>query len=90
MLRKLDQEIRIANAELDYRRERARVYNKYFGRTSALFVTRQNAQLNVLKSEEQLKTLRKEKLLALRHRNDQVRYRKLLLDENAVQIRINE
>ncbi len=89
-LRKLDHDIRIAQAELDNRRDRARHYNKYFGRTSALLLTRQNAEVEVLKSEEQLKLLRQEKLLALRHRNDQVRYRKLLLAENAVRLRLEE
>ncbi len=89
-LRKLDQDIRIAQAELENGRERARVYNKHFGRTSALFVTRQNAQLDVLKSEQQLKLLRQEKLLALRYRSDQVRYRKLLLAENAARLQLEE
>lgn len=89
-LRDLTRHIRIAEAELDVQRERVRVYDKYFGRTSALFVTRQEARLDVLRTEERLKLLRQEKLLALRYRNDQVRYRQLLTAENAALVRVSE
>lgn len=89
-LRDLTRNIRIAEAELDVQRERVRVYDKYFGHTSALFVTRQEARLDVLRTEERLKLLRQEKLLALRYRNDQVRYRQLLTDENAALVRLAE
>ena len=88
-LRKLTKDIRIAEAELGVQRERLRVYDKYFGNTSALFVTRQNARLDILKSEEQLKLLRREKLLSLRYRNDQVRYRELLLGESAIRLNVD-
>ncbi|MBC8350745.1 MAG: hypothetical protein H8E66_02080 [Planctomycetes bacterium] len=89
-LSKLTHDIRITEGALAAQRERARVYDKYFGRTSALLLTRQNARLNVLRSEEQLKLLRQEKLLALRHRNDQIRYRKLLIGESVVRLTVND
>ena len=89
-LRQLTRDIRVAEAELDLQRERMRVYDKYFGYTDAGLVTLQNAKLDVLKSEEQLKVLRQAKLLALRHRNDQVRYRKLLLAEGTARLQLAE
>lgn len=89
-LRQLTRDIRVAEAELDLQRERMRVYDKYFGYTDALLVTRQNAKLDILRSEEQLKLLRQAKLLALRHRNDQVRYRELLLAEGAARLLLAE
>jgi len=87
-LRQLTRDIRVAETELDLQRERMRVYDKYFGYTGALLVTRQNAKLDVVRSEEQLKLLHQAKLLALRHRNDQIRYRKLLLAENAALVQL--
>ena len=82
-LRTLTRDIRVAEVELAQQRERLRVYDNYFGYTDAGLLTLQNAKLDVVKSEEQLKLLHQAKLLALRHRNDQIRYRKLLLDRNA-------
>jgi hypothetical protein len=87
-LRLLTRDIRVADAELDLQRERMRVYDKYFGYTDALLVTRQETKLDVVRLEEQLKLLRQAKLLALRHRNDQVRYRELLLAEGAARLQL--
>ena len=87
-IRRLTLDIRVAEAELDAQRERKRVYDKCFGYTGALLVTRQEATLDVVKLEEQLKLLRHAKLLALRHRNDQVRYRELLLTEGAARLQL--
>jgi len=89
-LRKLTHDIRIADAELDVQRERVRVYDKYFGRTNALIAARQDARLEVLRTQEQLKLLRREKLLTLRHRNDQIRYRKLLIAESAIRLNVGK
>ena len=87
-VRTLTRDINIAEAELAMQRDRERVYDTYFFRTSALYVTRQETKLAIVKSEEQLKLLRQEKLLALRHRNDQVRYRARLLDEGAARLQL--
>ncbi|MDA1050905.1 MAG: hypothetical protein O3C40_10560 [Planctomycetota bacterium] len=89
-LRKLTLDIRVAEAERDVQRERVRVYHKEFGNSNALFLTRQNAQLDVVRTEAKLKLLRQQQLLALRHRNDQVRYRKLLIAEGAVRLQFAE
>ena len=89
-LRGLDRDIRIAEAELAQRRERVRVYDEYFGYQDAGLLTLQNARLDVVKSAEQLKFLRQAKLLALRHRNEQIRYRQLLLAEGAARLQIAE
>ena len=89
-LRRLTRDIRIAETELELRRARMRGYDKHFGYTDALLWTRQQAQLDVLQAEEQLKLLRHAKLLALRHRNDRIRYRELLLDEGAGRVRLTE
>jgi len=89
-LRALTRDIRVAEAELAQQRERVRVYNKYFGYPEAGLLTLQDAKLDVLKSEEQLKLLHQAKLLALRHRNDQIRYRKLLLEQNAALVQLAE
>ena len=89
-LRQLTHDIRVAEAELAAQSERKRVYDKYFGYTGALLVTRQEATLDVVRLEEQLKLLRHAKLLALRHRNDQVRYRELLLAEGTARLRLSE
>ena len=89
-LHELTHDIRVAEAELAAQRERKRVYDKYFGYTGALLVTRQEATLDVVRLEEQLKLLRHAKLLALRHRNDQVRYRELLLAEGTARLRLSE
>ena len=87
-IRTLSRDIRVAEAELVLQRDRVRVYDRDFGRTTALYLTRQNAKLDVLKSQERLKLLRQEMLLALRHRNDQVRYRELLLAESAGRLQL--
>ncbi len=87
-IRTLRRDIRIAEAELVLQRDRARVYERDFGKSTALYLTRQSAQLDVFKSEEQLKVLRQEMLLALRYRNDQIRYRELLIDENAALVQL--
>jgi hypothetical protein len=89
-LRQLNSDIKLATARLDAQRERVYVYDKYFHRTSALLITRQNARLAVLESELRLKQLRHEKLLMLRHRTDQVRYRKLLFSEGKVRLNLDE
>lgn len=85
-IRGLTRDINVAEAELAIQRDRQRVYDRYFSRTSALYVTRQNVELEIVKQEQQLKLLRQEKLLALRYRNDQVRYRELLLAEGAARL----
>jgi hypothetical protein len=85
-LRELTRDIRIAEAELAIQRDRSFVYDRDFSRTTALYVTRQEAKLDVFKTEEKLKVLRQQKLLALRHRNEQVRYRELLLEEGAARL----
>jgi hypothetical protein len=87
-IRTLTRDIRIAEAELAQQRDRVRVYERDFGNSTALYLTRQDAKLDVVKSEEQLKVLRQEMLLALRYRNDQIRYRKLLLTENAALVQL--
>jgi hypothetical protein len=89
-LRELTRDIRVAEAELQLHRERMQAYDKFFGYPDAGWVTLQNAKLDVLKSEEQLKLLRRAKLLALRHRNDQVRYRERLLAEGAARLQLTE
>lgn len=89
-LRSLTRDIRVAEAELAQQRERVRVYDKYFGYPDAGLLTLQNAQLDVLKSEEQLKLLHQAKLLALRNRNDQIRYRQLLLEQSAALFQLAE
>ncbi len=87
-LRRLDAEIKLAKAHLETRRERTSVYDKHFGRTPALFLTRQNAHLAVLEGELRLKELRKEKQLLLRHRKDKVRYRRLALEQGEVEVQV--
>ena len=87
-IRTLTRDIRIAEAELVQQRDRVRVYERDFGNSTALYLTRQDAKLDVVKSEEQLKVLRQEMLLTLRYRNDQIRYRKLLLEENAALVQL--
>jgi hypothetical protein len=89
-LRELARDIRIAEAELAQRRTRLREYDDFFGYRNAGLLTLQNAKLDVLKSEEQLKLLHQTKLLALRHRNDQIRYRQLLLARNAGLVELAE
>ncbi|MBP89067.1 MAG: hypothetical protein CMJ64_20520 [Planctomycetaceae bacterium] len=89
-LQKLDSEIKLTRARLDTQRERSYVYDKHFGRTPALFLTRQNAHLAEFVSELRLKELRKEKQLLLRHRRDKVRYRHLILEQGDVELDINE
>ncbi|MBI2478962.1 MAG: hypothetical protein HYV60_10125, partial [Planctomycetia bacterium] len=59
-IRTLTRDINIAEAELAVQRDRERVYDRYFSRTSALYVTRQETKLAIVKSEEQLKLLRQE------------------------------
>ncbi|HRX79628.1 MAG TPA: hypothetical protein P5307_11240 [Pirellulaceae bacterium] len=85
-LRELTRDIRIAEAELAIQRDRSLVYERDFSRTTALYLTRQEARLDVVKTEEKLKVLRQQKLLALRYRNEQVRYRELLLEDGAARI----
>ncbi len=89
-LRALTRDIRVAEVELAQQRERLRVYDNYFGYTDAGLLTLQNAKLDIVKSEEQLKLLHQAKLLVLRHRNDQIRYRKLLLQQNAAFVQLAE
>jgi len=78
-LRKLDSEIKLAKLDIENGRQTVYEYEKYFRYTSALLLSRQQAKRDLLDAELRLKRLRQEKLLALRHRADQVRYRKLLL-----------
>jgi hypothetical protein len=87
-LRTLTRDIRVAEAELAMQRDRVHIYDRDFGKTTALYLTRQAAKLDVLKSEEKLKLLRQDQLLALRHRNDQVRYRQLVLAAGAGRLQL--
>lgn len=87
--RQLDNDIKLAKAHLAAKREQAYVYDKYFSRTSVLFVTRQNAHLAVLETELRLQELTYEKLLLLRHRPDQVRYRKLIFAAGNVRLNLD-
>lgn len=89
-LQKLSNDIKRTQAQLEYQRERANIYNKHLGRKSALIVTRQNAQLAVIDSELRLRELRKEKQLAVRHRADQVRYRQLILAQGAARLNVEQ
>jgi len=89
-LRRLNNDIKLTQVQLDNRRERADNYNKQFGRTSALLLTRQKAELAVLESELRLKELRKERQLSLKHRADYVHYRQLLLAKEAARISIDQ
>ena len=76
----------IAEAELAVERDRERVYDRYFSKSTALYLTRQETKLSIVRLEEQLKLLRQQKLLALRHRNDQIRYRELLLEAGTARL----
>lgn len=89
-LQKLDSQIKLGQAQLEASRERSRIYHKYFGRTPALLLTRQNARLNVLEQELKLKELRNEKLLLIRHRADKVRYRQLILEQGEIELNFDE
>ena len=89
-LQKLDSEIKLTKARLTAQTDRIRVYDKYYGRTRGVSVTRQNAHLAELESELRLKELRKEKQLLLRHRRDKVRYRELLLEQGSVELDLDE
>lgn len=79
-LRRLEADIKLLEAVLQTQRERAWYYDKYFGRTSALMITRQNAHLDVLATELRLRELRREKLLLLQYRPEATRYRQLVLE----------
>ena len=89
-LRKLDTEIKLTKARLAAQCERASFYDKHFGRTPALLLTRQNAHLAALESELHLKDLRKTKQLLLYHRKDRIRYRQLVLEQAGLEVRVND
>jgi len=89
-LRRLETDIQLAESVLEVQRERVRVYTRDFGRTPALFVTRQNARLDVLATELRLKELRREKLLLLRYRPEVARFRKLVIEAGDLQLPLPE
>jgi hypothetical protein len=89
-LRELNTEIKLTEARLKAERERTQFYDKNFGRTPALLLTRQNAHLAELGSELQLKDLRKEKRLLVGHRQDQVRFRRLAIERGDIKVKVNE
>ena len=89
-LRSLKADIKVAEARLAVLRERSDFYDRYFSRTPALPLTRQETHVAKLEAELRLGVLKKQKQQLLRYRQDMVRYRQLVLAQGGAALRVNE
>lgn len=89
-LQQLDAAIELADTALKIQREREAVYDRLFGDSPAFFVTRRDTQLARQEAELRLNLLRNERVLLLRSRADQTRYRQLLLEQGSSRLLLNQ
>ncbi|HEU0067746.1 MAG TPA: hypothetical protein VFQ26_00610 [Nitrospiraceae bacterium] len=89
-LQQLDAAIELADAELKIQRERAAIYDRLIWDSTGFIVTIRETQLAAKEAALRLSLLRNERILLLRTRADQARYRQLLLEQGSTRLMINQ